>query len=103
MLDDNADIPKTVTEVLVYKGIEVRGISQGAELFTTAQAYRPDMIPLDLKIPDVHGGELCQQLKIHPQLKDIFAVIFTAYQNANEDLSRCCCNAVIHNLLIWIP
>ncbi|MEN0057177.1 MAG: response regulator [Mucilaginibacter sp.] len=95
ILDDNADILQIVTEVLVYEGYQVRGINTGAELFALAESYLPDLILLDYRLPDANGGELCRELKLHPQLKDIPVIIFTAYQDPKLDLSTYGCEGVI--------
>lgn len=95
VLDDNADILQIVTEVLTYEKFDVKGISSGAELLPLAKEYQPDLILLDLRLPDAHGGELCRSVKKHPELKDTPVVIFTAYQRTSDDLSVYGCDAVL--------
>lgn len=95
VLDDNEDILQVVTEVLAYGGFEVNGISHGEELFAAAETYCPDLILLDLLLPDAHGGDLSRRLKSHPDFKHIPVVIITAYSHPDENFANYCCDAVI--------
>src|ERR1700743_3180407 len=95
ILDDNADILNIVTEVLTYENFDVRGIKSGAELLPLAEAFKPDLILLDLRLADAHGGQLCRKLKDHPSFSDTPVIIFTAYLKPVAELEAYGCDAVI--------
>jgi len=95
VLDDNADILEVVTEVLRYEQFEVRAISSAPELLPLAEFFRPDLVLLDLRLADGHGGDLCRQIKSHPTLNQPPVVIFTAYPFGGS-LGVYGCDAVIH-------
>ena len=44
----------------------------------------------------VNGGELCLQIKSHPQFKDVPVIIFSAYINSNSELLAYGCDAIIN-------
>lgn len=56
------------------------------EALALAQTERPDLILLDLELPDLSGIEVCARLKADPRTSDIPVVIITAFQNAERRL-----------------
>ncbi len=48
------------------------------------QAARPDLVLLDLMLPDIHGMEVLEALKTDPALRRIPAVVFSSSQNRGE-------------------
>lgn len=95
VLDDNEDILQVVTEVLTYEEFEVKGLRTCASLIPEVEAFQPDLVLLDLRLADGHGGEMCRQLKAHPEFGETSVIIFTAYINPDDDLSAYGCDAVI--------
>lgn len=77
--DDHLEILEAVTEVLSYEAFEVKGISHGAELMSTVQEFKPDLVLLDLKLGEHDGSELCRQLKALPGFKHTPVIIYSAY------------------------
>lgn len=57
---------------------EVRTESNGAYALTAARDFRPDLILLDVIMPDVDGGEVAARIKADKQLKDTLIVFLTA-------------------------
>ncbi len=55
--------------------------SSGAETLEKARANRPDLILLDVELPDLNGIEVCQRLKSDPQTRDIPVVMVTAFRD----------------------
>lgn len=58
----------------------------GAEALALAQTERPDLILLDVELPDLGGIEVCARLKADPRTCDIPVVMITAFQNAERRL-----------------
>ena len=50
----------------------------GPKAIEYAQKYLPDLILLDIMMPDMNGYEVCQQLKTIPEAKDIPVIFITA-------------------------
>lgn len=60
---------------------------EGREVCEAARAVRPDLIVLDIRLPDVSGVELIEQLKSDPALSPIPVLAVTGY-TAKEDETR---------------
>ncbi|PJJ83642.1 response regulator [Mucilaginibacter auburnensis] len=95
VLDDNQDILDIVVEVLAYERYYVKGIKSALSLLPVAESFHPDLILLDLRLSDGHGGELCKKIKADPALCHIPVIIFTSYHSPYDDLSKYCCDGVI--------
>jgi DNA-binding response OmpR family regulator len=95
VLDDNQDILEMVNEVLAYENFDVHAISDSSGVITVAEEFNPDLVILDYRLNNANGGEICLELKSHPQLKDTPVIIFSAYINVNVDFAKYNCDAVI--------
>lgn len=95
VLDDNQDILEMVNEVLSYEQFDVHATSNSNGIIAVAEKYNPDLIILDYRLSNANGGEICMELKAHPQLKGTPVIIFSAYISINVDYDKYGCDAVI--------
>lgn len=77
-IEDEPDMIDLVTLILGQKGFEVVGANGGVEGLRAVRNERPDLILLDLMMPDLSGWEVYQQLKADPVLREIPVVVVTA-------------------------
>jgi len=63
IIDDDADIVKTVSANLELDGFEVSSASNGNEGLAALQSHSPDLVLLDLNLPDIDGIKVCQILR----------------------------------------
>lgn len=75
IIDDNPDIIHFYKRFLSRTRYLTRELSQGAFVFETVEKEHPDIIVLDVMLPDMDGWELLSQLKIQPFSKDIPVII----------------------------
>ncbi|MYV98738.1 ATP-binding protein [Streptomyces sp. SID3343] len=78
LIDDDPafrELFRALARELVDRLVEVPG---GTDALTTAQACAPDVIFLDLYMPDVDGFELLRRLALHPELAPVPVVVITA-------------------------
>jgi diguanylate cyclase (GGDEF)-like protein len=75
VVDDTPENLRLLSRILTKEGYHVQGVERGSTAFKLIQAKPPDLILLDIKIPDISGYEICQQLKANPATCDI-PVIF---------------------------
>jgi two-component system response regulator VicR len=77
-IEDESVMVELVRLILRSKGFEVLGAPNGRDGLAIAFKERPDLILLDLMMPDLDGWQVYRQLKAHPDLKDIPVVVITA-------------------------
>ena len=63
IIDDDADIVKTVSANLELDGFLVSSAPTGNEGLAVLQSYSPDLVLLDLNLPDIDGIKVCQILR----------------------------------------
>ncbi|WP_068112934.1 diguanylate cyclase [Tropicimonas marinistellae] len=66
---------------------EVLQASGGAEALRLAQKERPDLIMLDMSMPDIDGLEVCRRLKADRRTADIPVIILTAHRDTPAKLA----------------
>ena len=65
-------------------GHEVLEASTGKESLEKARAHRPDVVLLDVVLPDISGIEACRQIKEGQDLKDIFVILTSGVHTSSE-------------------
>ena len=75
VVDDDDDIRDLLVHVLEKSGIEVRSAGTGAEAVEVARSFDPDLVTLDLSLPDVDGTEVCREIRT---FSSAYVVMITA-------------------------
>jgi len=81
------DIPanlKILGEILKGEGYKVRPVPNGALALQVAEKEKPDLILLDIMMPEMDGYEVCRQLKANPRLCDIPIIFISALNETND-------------------
>lgn len=78
VVDDTPDNLRVLFASLTEQGYQVRCVKNGAMALLTAQKEPPDLILLDIKMPDMDGYEVCEQLKSNPSTRDIPVIFLSA-------------------------
>jgi CheY-like chemotaxis protein len=85
LIDDEETLTRTLRAYLEGSGpYEVRTAKSGAEGLAIARAFHPDLIFLDIIMPDVDGGEVGAQIRADAELKSTPIVFLTAVVSRNE-------------------
>ncbi len=77
-IEDEPEMIDLVRLILGRKGYDVIGANGGIEGLDAVRRERPDIVLLDLMMPDMDGWEVYQQIKADPALKEIPVVVVTA-------------------------
>ena len=77
-VEDDASIRDIELYALQSAGLQARGFAGGAECLEALRKERPDLILLDVMLPDIDGVELLQRLKRQPETRAIPVVMATA-------------------------
>ncbi len=78
IVDDDPDLVHTATMMLESKHYDVSAAYGGIEGFQKAKSENPDLIILDVMMPDKDGYAVCKDLKADPELCDIPVLLLTA-------------------------
>ncbi|MDZ7967962.1 MAG: response regulator [Nostoc sp. DedSLP03] len=68
-----------LSDYLSYCGYEVQSLSEGSAFFSTIEKFEPDLMLLDLKLPDVDGYSLLKQVQQKPDLSKIPIIVVSAF------------------------
>lgn len=77
-IDDTPENLALLSQMLTEKGYKVRSVTKGSTAIRGAKAAPPDLILLDVKMPEMNGYEVCQQLKADDRTKDIPIIFISA-------------------------
>mgnify|MGYP003867545089 CR=1 FL=1 len=86
-VDDNHDNLELLTQILDLFGCECVGAVDGYTALSTAVSRSPDLIVLDICLPDIDGIELVKRIRENPELRHIPIVAVTALAKT-EDRDR---------------
>jgi len=72
LVDDDVELVELMTKVLEEDGrFEVRIASNGFDAGMMVKEYRPDLIVLDVMLPDINGKEVCHRVRADNTLEDV--------------------------------
>ncbi len=77
-IEDEPEMINLIQLILERKGFEVIGADGGKSGLDTVRAEKPDLILLDLMMPDMDGWEVYQKLKADEVARDIPVIVVTA-------------------------
>lgn len=85
VVDDNRDAADLVAEFLVISGHEAIPVYGGAEALRMADTFEPDVLFLDLGLPDVSGFQVASRLRQATKFQGTKMIAFTAW---SDELTR---------------
>lgn len=72
VVDDDANLVELITDVLQRDGrFEVRSVNNGFEAGMMVKEYHPDLLVLDVMLPDINGREVCQRVRSDSSMDDV--------------------------------
>jgi signal transduction histidine kinase len=84
IVDDVPTNLKVLGDILKEDGYKVRPVPNGALALQVAEKETPDLILLDIMMPDMDGYEVCRRLKANQQLHDIPVIFISALNETNN-------------------
>ncbi len=78
IVDDTPDNLRLLSKLLSQRGYEIRKAINGQMALASAQADPPDLILLDIRMPEMDGYEVCQHLKAHDSTEAIPVIFLSA-------------------------
>jgi PAS domain S-box-containing protein len=86
--DDDPELLNLTTAVLRRAGYEVLEASTGMESIEKARAHRPDLVLMDVVLPDISGTEACRQIKEDEDLRDIFVILTSGIRTSSDHQAK---------------
>jgi CheY-like chemotaxis protein len=86
VVEDNKAEQMSISELLGHDDIEIAAAGTGAEALSALRQEPYDCVVLDLRLPDMSGFEVLEQMRNEPSLADVPVVVFTGRElSAEED------------------
>jgi PAS domain S-box-containing protein len=80
IVDDQIHALQGVSRIMKGAGYQVLEASNGVDCLKLALEHKPDLILLDVVLPDIDGREVCRRIKSNPETKDIYLVLLSSIQ-----------------------
>ncbi|MCP4396359.1 MAG: PAS domain S-box protein [bacterium] len=84
VIDDSPFFLQTTMHLLETAGYDAFSAETGAKGFKQAKEHCPDLILLDVMLPDTNGFDLCRQIKAEPGLSKSFVMLFSGIEDDSE-------------------
>lgn len=84
LIDDNRKNLQLIEAVLEPDGFEILMAESGPEAFSLLEHLHPDLILLDIMMPEMSGFEVCEIIKQDPRLADIPIIFLTSLSNTES-------------------
>lgn len=88
VVDDDPSVRALIRMILEDEGYEVRMARDGADALRQLSRWQPDVMLLDLMMPNMDGWTLCSQMRRDERLRDVPVVILTAVPDADHEAER---------------
>lgn len=84
VVDDDPSILETLTTMLRFKGYVTEVAANGRRALEAMKEFEPDLVLLDIMLPDIDGYEICRRIKSDPLTSDIPVLIVSARTRREE-------------------
>lgn len=84
IVDDNPMVLFSMAHLLRGEGYKIIEAKDGAECLENARTEQPDLILLDVMLPDVNGVELCRKIKASPETSQLFVVLLSSIETSSD-------------------
>ena len=88
IVDDDPDQLNIFVRLLKQKKINVRTASTGKECLELSRLNKPDLILLDVMLPDINGTEICKTIKGDPDLQSIHVLLLSAIKTKSDNIAE---------------
>jgi two-component system cell cycle response regulator DivK len=86
VVEDQEDNRRILRYLLASAGYEILEALTGEEGVAMARTYRPDLILMDIQLPELDGYEATRRIKADPALQAIPIIVVTSYALSGDDI-----------------
>jgi len=87
IVDDHLESVKLVGLMLQRRGYDIVAAQSGTQALAKVQTENPDLMILDIMMPDVDGYEVCRRLRADPATASLPIIMFTAKMQVDEKVA----------------
>jgi len=84
IVDDESDVTDLVAYHLKAKGFQVEALNDPNSSIGRARSFLPDLVILDVMMPDLNGIQICRMLRADPKLSKVPVIFLTAKAEEND-------------------
>jgi len=78
VVEDHPDARALVRTYLISMGLEVTDVAEGRSAIRVLESLRPDLVCLDLMLPELSGFEVCEFMRSQTELRDVPILVMSA-------------------------
>ena len=87
LVDDDVDTLKLIGLMLQRRGYQITAAQNGTQALAKAESDLPDLVILDVMMPDIDGYEVCRRLRANPKTSPIPVIMFTAKTQVTDKVA----------------
>jgi CheY-like chemotaxis protein len=85
VVEDNDAERMSIVELIAHSDVDIMSVGSGAAALAAMRAERFDCVVLDLRLPDISGFDLLNELHVDPELRDVPVVVFTGKELSDDE------------------
>jgi two-component system cell cycle response regulator DivK len=86
VVEDHEDNRRILRDLFSSAGLEMIEAVTGEEGISMAKSHRPDLILMDIQLPELDGYEATRRIKSDPELRSIPIIAVTSYALSGDDV-----------------
>lgn len=86
--DDDPLALSAAVRALMAAGYEALSATNGEQTLQMVEEYHPDLMLLDVVLPDIEGTEICRRIKADARLADIFVILLSGIRTGSEEQAQ---------------
>lgn len=87
IVEDDLDLAEMLNAYFRVQGYEVQAAAWGEDAVRMTQENSPDLVVLDIRLPDIDGYEVCRRLRTHRRTQDVPIIFLTEKRDRIDKLS----------------
>ncbi|MCC8424519.1 PleD family two-component system response regulator [Mucilaginibacter sp. UR6-11] len=88
IVDDNEFMIEVMTYILNNKGYDVIALNNGDQVLDRIKTASPDLVILDMMLPDADGREICHEIKHNTDTRDLPVIICTGSNDVKLSMNQ---------------